>query len=106
VVNQFIIHYTIGGSQMNVFMPYFITCSVEAVEYRGYIFVNKPVNLSLCQNIEKISHRAYPDNIGIPAISFNGCNTKWVYEDDKSRHEDFLRIINTGKEQKGSLLLE
>lgn len=73
--------------------PYFITCYVESIIYRrGEKVVNKPVNLSLCKNISKTKYAWYPDNIGKPAITFDGCDTEWVYDKESDRDSDFLRI--------------
>lgn len=74
--------------------PFFITASVESIVYlRGERIVNNPVNLMQCKSIQKRQYSWYPDNEGIPAIKFNGCDTEWVYKNTLDRDRDYERIV-------------
>lgn len=74
-------------------MAHFIESSVPGVNYLRQTFLpNKPVNLDLCKSIEKSRLAWYPDNTGLPAIKFNGCDVEWAYHDASVRDADFERI--------------
>ena len=76
-------------------MPFFISCSVPKVKYlRGEYIYNKPINLSLCKSISKTQTNWYPDNTGLPSITFHGCNQEWAYNNKEEREIDYLKIIN------------
>lgn len=76
-------------------MAHFIKCSVKAVPYRrGEIVTNKPVNIDLCKSLTKSQFAWYPDNIGLPSITFNGTEVEWVFPDLKSRDDEFERIAS------------
>jgi len=74
--------------------PFFIKCSVSDYRYLTYDETNNPVNIALCKSIKKCKHAYYPDNDGMPAISFIGCDTKWAYKTEDERDADFDRITN------------
>lgn len=72
---------------------FFIKCSIDSIVYlRGETVVNRPVNLVLCKSIQKRNYAWYPDNKGLPAIEFLGCDVTWVYEDVESRDKEFEEI--------------
>jgi hypothetical protein len=76
-------------------MPYFITCIVPQIEYlRGETVKNNPINLDLCKSIEKTKFSWYPDNIGKPSITFNGCDSRWVFDRKQDRDTEFERITS------------
>lgn len=82
-------------------MAYFISCSVAQVKYlRGEIVKNNPVNLDLCKSIEKTKINWYPDNTGKPAISFNGCDAKWVFDNELDRDTELEKIASVHHELK------
>lgn len=75
--------------------PFFIIPSIDKVKYlRGEYIYNKPINLSLCKSIAKSKYMWYPDNQGLFAIEFHGCDQRWVYEDNEKREADYQKIIN------------
>ena len=73
-------------------MPYFITCTNKATEYRSDVIVNHPVNLGLRKSIRKSTLKWYPDNTGVPSIIFSGCDTEWAFSSDKDRDTEFEKI--------------
>jgi len=74
-------------------MVYFVKCATPQIKYlRGETIVNNPVNLALCTELAKTREAWYPDNKGKPAIKFMGCNTEWVYDDERTRDADFDRL--------------
>lgn len=76
-------------------MPYLIECTTPEITYlRGNTVVNKVVNLDLCKNLYKSTLNWYPDNVGKPAITFDGCDVQWVFNTDKDRDAEFSRIID------------
>ena len=75
----------------------FISPRIPLAKYRNEIIQNDPINLSLCIYISLERLKWYPDNTGLPAISFhfgNGSFVKWVYNSERDRDEDFLAISN------------
>lgn len=78
--------------------PYFVAPAAEVVRYRGRNVMNHPVNLSLCQSLQKARYAHYPDNVGIPSIKFIGCDVEWVYSEEEQRHADFERLISREEE--------
>lgn len=72
----------------------FIKPRTPIIKCRGYSLDNNPVNLSLCQSVQKGRISYYPDNTGIPCIKFLGCNTEWAYTSAEERDKDFEAITN------------
>lgn len=79
-------------------LPCFMTCTYTGVEYRGEFLENPPVNLTLCTTLIKTKVKWYPDNKGIPAIKFKGCDTTWVFVTEERRDREIKRIIENQKE--------
>jgi hypothetical protein len=78
-------------------MPYFIRCSIEGVKYLNDIIINNPVNLELCKFIVKGNFKYYPDNIGLPSIKFEGCDSVWIYDSKEQRDLEFEWISKIQK---------
>lgn len=75
---------------------YFIECSTPQINYlRGEIINNKPLNLANCISLEKKKFSWYPDNVGLPSISFYFQNKEeiWVYKSIQQRDADYQRIL-------------
>lgn len=83
----------ISNSQENTDGNMFIKPRIPIIKYRGYSLYNNPVNLSLCQSVQK-GRISYPDYTGVPCIKFLGCNTEWVYTSTEERDKDFEAITN------------
>lgn len=64
------------------------------MRYGASEITNSPVNLSLCKEIVKQQLKWYPDNMGLPTIKFEGCDTSWVYSCAESRDLDYKMIAN------------
>ncbi len=79
-----------------LFNAKFIKCSCENTRYRRYDIVNHPINIELVTRVRKIQECYYPDNVGRPAIQFDGIDNRWVYGLDqiKERDSDYNKIIN------------
>lgn len=76
-------------------MPYFLKCTTPHVIYRrGEKVINNPINLDLCTSISKTRLAWYPDNVGLPEITFHGCDAKWAFNSDQDRDAEFDRIAN------------
>jgi len=76
-------------------MAKFINPSVAEIRYlRGEVITNHPVNIDLCVELIKTKEKWYPDNTGIPAILFKGCDAKWCYENIYDRDRDYQTIID------------
>lgn len=77
-------------------MATFIECSVPSIVYRrGQTVENHTVNLDLCQRLRKSKLAWYPDNEGLPAIDFDGCDTKWAFKTEAERDAEYSRIVAT-----------
>lgn len=73
---------------------YFIQCIRPEITYRNSLVKNNPVNLALCTSIQKGKLNWYPDNVGLPTIKFNGCDTEWAFYKDEERDLEFDKIAN------------
>lgn len=74
-------------------MASFVRSSVEKVKYHRSEIENPPVNLDRCDTVMKARINWYPDNEGIPAISFMPMQIKWAYQKVEDRDADFERIV-------------
>lgn len=76
-------------------MSNFVECSVPEVEYlRGEKVKNNAVNLDLCKFLRKTRYSWYPDNVGLPSIKFEGCDTEWVFKEETARDVEHARLAN------------
>lgn len=76
-------------------MAFFVKPSEEAVRYlRGDLVYNHPVNIDNCTEITKFRYQWYPDNNGLPAIYFKGCDTCWVFSSVDERDRIFENLTN------------
>jgi len=79
-------------------MAKFVSCSVPEVIYRrGSSVVNHAVNLDLCRKIRKSRLNWYPDNVGLPAIDFDGCDAKWTFNNETERDAEYDRLIDPSR---------
>ena len=60
---------------------------------RQYDEVNNIVNLSLCKGIQEFQEAYYPDNTGIPALTFKGCDIRWIFPNENERQKEIDRIM-------------
>ena len=75
-------------------MAKFVECSLAGRPYgRDGHITNHAVNIDLCTSLRKSRVHWYPDNTGIPSIKFEGCDTEWVFYNDKQRDEEYARLI-------------
>lgn len=74
--------------------PYFLQPTHKIVQYRQYNEINHPVNISLCKGLVEFQEAYYPDNTGIPALRFEGCDIRWIFSDEEDRKKEIDRIIN------------
>lgn len=75
-------------------MATFIECSLPSVVYRrGETVTNHPVNIDLCTKVRKSRLNWYPDNVGLPAIDFDGCDAKWTFQTEAQRDAEYSLII-------------
>jgi hypothetical protein len=73
--------------------PYFLEPIHNVVKYGKYDIVNHIVNISLCKGIEKFQEKYYPDNEGIPALKFKGCDIRWIFPNKNERQKEINRIL-------------
>ena len=80
-------------------MATFMDCGGEysSIMYNGSTITNDPVNIDLCTSMTKGRLKYYPDNIGLPTIKFNGCASKWVFNDEAVRDAHMALIIHQSK---------
>ena len=79
--------------------PFFAQCFVYGVCYprgNGKIYRNWPVNLSLCTTIQKdyAELRTTEGYERFPSILFLGCDTRWYYETEYQRDDDFDLLVS------------
>lgn len=74
-------------------MKLFVKPSVKEVIYRSVKIENNPVNILHCKQVVATILRWYPDNKGLPAIKFFGCDAQWVFETEEERDSEIQRII-------------
>jgi len=77
-------------------MAKFIQCSQPKVDY-FHETINPVINLDLVTGISKGTYSIYPDNEGIPTISFLGIGLEWRYDKhggEAKRDVDYEQLIN------------
>src|SRR5690606_27580879 len=94
-----------GGEKMGA---HFMAPTSQFVTYKGYDLQNKPVNISLCKSVEKKQYRIYPDNEGMPSITFHGNDVDWVFKTEGERDLNFERVlqVNQPKQIEGGEVVE
>ena len=50
--------------------PIYVIPHIKEIDYRSSTLTNNPINISLCESIQKSRLRYYPDNNGIPSLLF------------------------------------
>jgi hypothetical protein len=78
-------------------MAEFIECTVPVCTYRGRGLPNEPVNLARCTALSRTVVRWYPNNEGLPAIHFKGCDETWAFPTAAEREAEWARIIAYGR---------
>ena len=72
----------------------FIECSTPHITYlRGERIINDAVNIDLCTSIRKSKTKWYPDNTGMPSITFEGCGVTWAYNTEQERDAQLAEIV-------------
>lgn len=76
----------------------FVECSIPRTKYlRDEFIENHPVNLALCRQLRRKQRCWYPDNDGLPAIDFVGCEAEWVFATEAERESELARLIAMGE---------